>query len=1240
MVGAVMFLPRCCKKVNRKAMMKHLLIALAAAVMVSTAYARILTGQDFESGKAGFTSIDGDESTVVEYGLDGSKPGALYPFAADPNANYLSIDTGDGKLVCSNDVPGDVYFDMYMQFKPCSSQPRLDPEAKIAVYLDAATSNLVVVAANQSGATNVTTTGVSLEPDTWGRLTVAAKTVNSKLQFTVRLDGEDIAPSGTTFYSLVNDTTVNTVCFKGSGALDDFVARTTDPYFDEYSTYSAWVGSTDDCEKYLTYTEALTDVLAGTPSSISFTFNGATNQVDGSADYPYQIPDAASLKILANAVNVNPAVRSLNYVQTANINMNGVADFYGIGWFSSSTSFASVPSGVASDGKTDIPFAGTYDGQGYTISNVTIVKHSYAGVFNNVSGCVKNLTVQDVGLSGSCSEWGCAIVGNAGDGSLLENLKAVTSSGFDWGSSANHNVAGIVVRPIGTATIRGCVNNANISAGSKRLGGIAAFVGSGSVGTVFDSCTNNAALVSTDGTRGVGGILGCAEGGVKNSPTDADTIIRNCADFGSETAQGSGGHAGAIVGSNWNESYTYTDAGGNTFKASSAVCGYIKNPVFGLAFATKSTIDSVDYLTTVSSDDISYTAGTTYYAVVAGDHTITAEDNTTLNFNIDTNGFNSVITLDVPEGIAVNIYNSAAIGGVTVLTGSGRLVTGAGAGSFQTLVKQSGWTGTLEVSGADITGVLNNYGNANSVLCLNNAGFKFSDTGNWNNIQALEIGANGADLLTPTAGAGTFNIPCALTGSGTLTVKAATDSVSYFNFTGDVSGFAGSLAIAADANSSINFGSGDGGASAAKQIGVKTGGVVTVAAGKTWTANDFIFNGTETINGTLIDLDAASGASNVGVVWNNKDTAVLRVNNEGACRLGYVNNWRGTYVIGWAGSNDSQIPFNSFGNKDSKIEIPTDSALEGYIEVRDGNTLTNNAEIAVNGVLNLSNGYNGSTVVWKKISGEGTVKYAFLPRSRITEKIVALDGFTGSIEISATTMLEIETVNVATTPAEGALVVPMTVTAGGTVGGDLKLFVDGSDSGKTLEYKADGANGDGLYVVESSPVVPVISPSTNTVYDCGSADAALAVAAAINAAKADYIKAPDDAGLSGETATAYANLFDVRADGTSVVLELNSNGTNALETAATNIAAQVVAPANLDKILSDTRSITVTGAQPGFYYSVLYSADLTSLDSNGVEGDRVVAEADGEVALPMPAKAVGATAGFYKVLVNLGDKIE
>ena len=105
-----------------------------------------------------------------------------------------------------------------------------------------------------------------------------------------------------------------------------------------------------------------------------------------------------------------------------------------------------------------------------------------------------------------------------------------------------------------------------------------------------------------------------------------------------------------------------------------------------------------------------------------------------------------------------------------------------------------------------------------------------------------------------------------------------------------------------------------------------------------------------------------------------------------------------------------------------------------------------------------------------------------------------------------------------------------------------------------------------------------------------------------------------------------------------VSVELNAAGTNALETAATNIAAQIVAPANLASILSGTRSISVTGAQPGFYYSVVYAANLTAL-ATAAEGGRELANADGEVTLPMPATEVGATAGFYRVLVNVQPKV-
>ena len=395
----------------------------------------------------------------------------------------------------------------------------------------------------------------------------------------------------------------------------------------------------------------------------------------------YQIDDANDLVMLQKGVFSGLATASTTFKQTANIDMTGVANFYGIGWFESSTSFASVPTGVASDGTTTLPFAGTYDGQGYTISNVTIVRHNYAGVFNNVSGTVKNLTVQDIGFSGTCAEWGCAIVGNAASGSLLENLTAVTSSGFNWGDSANHNVAGVVVRPIGAATIRGCVNNANISATAKRVGGIAAFVGSGATGTVFDSCTNNAALVSTDGTRGVGGILGCAEGGVKNSPTDADTIIRNCVDFGSETAQASSGHAGAIVGSNWNASYTYTDDGGNTFKASTVDCGYANNVVFGRAYAVDAGIDGeFDYLTTVKAADLA--AGNTYVLltdIAAGTVFTLQAAGDTIAF--DTNGHTFGGTVD---SVAALVVSSATAGTVTTYSAA-TAVAKVGATKYATL---------------------------------------------------------------------------------------------------------------------------------------------------------------------------------------------------------------------------------------------------------------------------------------------------------------------------------------------------------------------------------------------------------------------------------------------------------------------------------------------------------------------------------------------------------------------------
>ena len=505
--------------------------------------------------------------------------------------------------------------------------------------------------------------------------------------------------------------TLQGVGFAGEGKVDDIVFGTVDPFatvfdftfalgtgvsavtytvggteYDQARTFPEVVAGTAVEVTSITYTDAymegtrtavnLSDPVSGvytvTNAGASLTitpeqFFPRTNtpDQDGTAAHPYEVADAAALKALQKGVLAGKNITGKNFVLTGNIDMTGVTDFYGIGWFESSDSYASLPPGVAS-AKTSLPFTGVFDGAGYTISNVTIVRHNYAGVFNNVSGTVKNLTVQNLGFSGTCSEWGCAIVGNAAAGSLLSNLTAAAST--VWGDNANHNVAGIVVRPIGTATIYGCVNNANITASGKRVGGVAAFVGSGSTGTVFDSCTNNAAIVSSNGTRGVGGILGCAEG----NTTATATLIRNCADFGSETAQAEGGHAGAIVGSNWNGSYTYTDDGGNTFKASTVDCGFIKNQIFGRTYSVASTIGGTPCLTTVKQADLAannqYTLLTN---VVSGTVFTLQADGDFIAFAL--NGYTFGGTVDGAEGLTVT---DATESGVTTFTAAASAPSG------------------------------------------------------------------------------------------------------------------------------------------------------------------------------------------------------------------------------------------------------------------------------------------------------------------------------------------------------------------------------------------------------------------------------------------------------------------------------------------------------------------------------------------------------------------------------------
>ena len=1426
--------------------MKRLLIALAAAVAMLTASAKVTDTQSFETSFSDFepSVAAEDESALVDYDNDGPDFDAPYNFA-DFGSKYLSLDTGDATLWRTNTAVGNVYFDMALQFNPSASAPELDTEndpTKILLYQNTE-SNLVILAgpvSDNKPTSYVTTTKVT--PGTWARVTVSSSLENDGYVFTVRVNGTPLATAEevASFPSLTDATEISQIGFAGSGALDDFVARTTDPFLENPA---AMIGG----EGYASFADALADDPTATvqlqadasmPAPLAYgesisvklnnhTLSGittgslvpvastsgdvttytasyfprtATAGQDGTTANPYEIADADDLVALQEAILVDAATfSSKSYVQTANIDMTGVEGFYGIGWFASSTSFASVPSGVASNGKTDIPFAGTYDGQGYTNSNVTIVKHSYAGVFNNVSGTVKNLTVQDIDCSGTCSEWGCAIVGNA-VGATLQNL---TASGSTWGDTPNHNAAGIVVRAQGNTTISGCVNNVALSTTGKRLGGILAFAATS--GTVsIQNCTNNAALSSTDGTRGVGGILSSPEAGAGATAV----VISGCADFGSETA-GASGYTGAIVGSLWSSTHTYTDGGGNTYPASSDVCGsFNEKTVYGLAYALPVTIAEADYLTTVKQADLA--AGSTYTLIadVAASETpvYTFESAGTISFNtekgftfegtvaVDTttlvpaepvtegtvttygatagvaavdnfayatfdeavaalegeteddfvtlladvattlsagttlkvkqNGHNltpskgaddviigyntvdGVTTYIATEGVAsvyhmgtttwyatfaaaydaanaittgdyptltvkvgsdftpaitysqffqkikfesttedpitVNLKNAAGTytmtavgyqasanvtlvlptdftavneayltGGCTVevpegvtltlasgssgtlvniggLVGAGTLVAPTDAGALANFIasekysgwlKAGSWTGTLQCSGNSPEVSFANIANANASIRFCGFTNYIHNAVSTSGFKAVDLVGDGLALVgNYQYGTNTFSAP--LTGSGRLYVNV-TDSVNgtalkQAVFSGDVSGFAGSIEIAAGANCSVNFGSSPV-CSGTRQIGVASGKAVTVAEGATWAASDFIFPGSVTLNGTLVDIDD----STVGKVWNNADGAVLTANVANAFKFGNTTSWVGTYNVNY----DNAAAGNAFAmpqNAGATIVINgANGVFKGYPTTGSG-APTVAGPITLNADWTIGDGYPGTAnkTTLAKLSGDGSLTTCTKTVSNtVYYEFTELDNYTnGVITISDGTSVTIGRVNVDTTPANNSRVVKITKVEAGVCNDNVPLYVGGVDTGKTLTYDANGAEGEGLYYIVSGGT-PVIDPATGKV----SADTAEAAAAAGVAVSSDVAAALTTAGVSEET---YQGYFTKSAP-------VYNEATGKYEVTAT-ISETVVSGVEESAIAALTTGATTVTVPAGLYYRITPSADLST----------------------------------------------
>lgn len=182
------------------------------------------------------------------------------------------------------------------------------------------------------------------------------------------------------------------------------------------------------------------------------------------------------------------------------------------------------------------PFTGIFDGNGYTISGLTvsntnIESETFIGMFINVSGTVKNLTLDTVSITASVSK-------------ARFDIGAISAQLGDNASILNCTVNG-TIRVTQSAT----ADNVNTRA---RIGGLIGYAGNATIAY----CESNIAITATSNTstnsnKGykensyVGGIVGQSLGTVQYCVNNGDINV---------TVETDSAYAGGICGTNvtWN----------------------------------------------------------------------------------------------------------------------------------------------------------------------------------------------------------------------------------------------------------------------------------------------------------------------------------------------------------------------------------------------------------------------------------------------------------------------------------------------------------------------------------------------------------------------------------------------------------------------------------------------------------------------------------------------------------------
>ena len=259
---------------------------------------------------------------------------------------------------------------------------------------------------------------------------------------------------------------------------------------------------------------------------------------------------------------------------TANIDLNGLP------WTPIANSFSDALLG----GSNYRIFAGNFDGNGYTISKVSIgsettpFESDVFGLFGATEGKISNLNLDTVSIHGVAKITSGYVIGPAGglvgySAGSIENCHVtgltMDMNAQDGGIAGAYWIGGLVGALDGTQLINECSVSGSITenTGKGSIGGLIGELGKAAKITYSRSDVMVNVKADPRGGADVGGFIGKG-----NGKTDAETVIRNCYATGNVTG---GAYTGGFAGGLWGLNIKNCYASGNVSQAAAAMASFV-----------------------------------------------------------------------------------------------------------------------------------------------------------------------------------------------------------------------------------------------------------------------------------------------------------------------------------------------------------------------------------------------------------------------------------------------------------------------------------------------------------------------------------------------------------------------------------------------------------------------------------------------------------------------------------------